>query len=250
MATSLSFVQAYLKQQEDAQGRLKERVAVLEESMQVQAGRVAQAEIQLSETDGKIQSSILDQLDEIPRIKQNLQKVGSSLVSLHDQLQLVKNSKLSPESGNIHLGGRFGNWNGPQAWSHVDSSRGLGSRNASLNNDKGQQSTATPSRPAFPKVEAIQVEIPTIQTSTAAETHTETQQPNTDEKAMVMSSNAHQGNKRIPGPPAVGSVKQGDKGMDLGTTVPNAMGVSLPRLLECSHSQKQRTRCCKGLILF
>lgn len=207
-----------MKQQEDGQGRLKERVSVLEESMQVQANRVAQAEIQLTETDGKIQSSILDQLEEIPRIKQNIQKMGTNLVSLHDQLQLIKNSKLSPESSNVHLAGKFGNWNGAQPRNHTDSTKGLNSRNASLSsviNDKGQQNTVPSSKSPVPKVEAIQVEVPTIQPGTGTKLQAKMQHPKVDEKTKVASNSSHQSNEESLASPAVDSAKTGGKGIKL-----------------------------------
>ncbi|GMH33339.1 hypothetical protein BSKO_01173 [Bryopsis sp. KO-2023] len=110
-------MKSYLKQQEDGQARLKERICVLEESLQVQTDRMRLAEIQLTETEGKMQSNVLDRLEEIPKMKHTIQKMGHSVLSLNDQMQLLKNSKLTDNSE----AGRHSGWSGLR--SHINSAR-------------------------------------------------------------------------------------------------------------------------------
>lgn len=113
----------YLAQQENGLARLKERVEVSEASMHVQADRLANAELQLSETARKLQASVLDKIEEIPRMQYNVQKIRTQIASLIDQLELLKNSKISSESASIHAFNSFGNISTAQHKSHMDLAR-------------------------------------------------------------------------------------------------------------------------------
>lgn len=109
-----AWLQAYLAQQENGLARLKERVEVSEASMHVQADRLASAELQLSETAGKLQASVLDKIEEIPKMQFHLQKTRTQLASLTDQFDLLKNSKFSSEGAGLHAPTRFGSFSSAQ----------------------------------------------------------------------------------------------------------------------------------------
>lgn len=90
-------LQAYLKQQDDGQSRLRERVGVVEEALRVQASRVQHAEVHLTETESKLRSSVVDHIDEIPKLRHQLQKLTHGVSNLQENFMRFRDPRFPGE---------------------------------------------------------------------------------------------------------------------------------------------------------
>ena len=69
-------------------------MCVVEEGLRVQAGRVQNTEVHLTETESKLRSSIVDNIDEIPKLRHQVQKLTHGVSNLQDNFMRFRDSKI------------------------------------------------------------------------------------------------------------------------------------------------------------